>query len=258
MTDDPQSAERIATRFLWLETIALDKQTAGIPMRVAMILSTLINEQGYAWPGRETIAAIAGSDLKNVKDALKKLVALGYLRIEKNQRHGPTCVDRYWPAGYPDTSPVWARYREAAKKKGGSTRPPTDDLGEEAERGASAPARGVSGPDKGGAETPRLLEATPSTETPCSDPNGSAAACATASHTRKWKGSVGDPMPDGFPNSEAMQDASAWANSAGVHLNLGAEREAFRRHHFAVRCLMTDWPRSWEMWIEQAIERDAA
>ncbi len=176
---DNQNAERMRARWTWVEAVALDKRTAGIPMRVVVIISSMIGEQGFAWPGREAIAVIAGSDRTNIKDALKKLEQLGYLRIEVNPKRGPKCVDRFWPTGIPDTSPVWARYRDW-KAQGGSVDPSYSDEEAAAARGVSEPIRGVSGLDEGGVETPRLLEETPGKKTPCSEPNGSASAVASA------------------------------------------------------------------------------
>lgn len=257
MTDDEQGVERIKARFAWIETVALDKRTAGIPMRVAVILSALIGEKGYAWPGRDTLAAIAGSDKSNIKDALKKLVDLGYLRIEANVKQGRGCVDHYWPTGHPDASPVWSRYRIVTGQRG-STHPPSDEPEQEPEWGVPRPARGVSGPDKGGVETPRLLEGTPDSRTPYSEPNGSADAVAPASRSRVWKGSEGSPLPSDFPDDEAMATAHSWMSFDGVNLNLGAEREAFRRYHYSVHCLQRDWMQSWEIWIEHAIDGQEA
>lgn len=254
MTDETDGTDRIKARFAWLETVALDKRTAGIPMRLAVILSAMFSEKGYAWPARPTLAAMCGSDLRNTKDALKKLVDLGYLLIEPNPKQGPNCTDRFWPIGFPDASPVWTKYREVTAQ-GGRTDPPYPEVDPASTRGVSGTVRGVSGPKKGGLETPRPLEDTPITRTPSSETNVSAAAFASARPSREWKGSEGEPIPAGFPDSEAMRDAADWVSFAGAQLDLGAEREAFRRYHFSVRCLLTDWHRSWEMWIDRAVQQ---
>lgn len=259
MSPPRSKTDAVAARFAWQATVALDKRAAGLPLRIAVVLSEMVCEAGYAFPGRDTLARMLGTDKRNVKDALKKLVDLGYLRIEANQRRGPKCSDKFWPVGAKDGSPVWSRYREVQSQRGSVDPLNRDDGQEPAEpvRGVNPPKRGVLNVDKGGAQTPRLLERSLELDS-SSDPNGSAVADAPASPAMRWKGSEGEPIPQGFPDEQAMQQAASWAEIAGVRIDLKAVRRAFLNHHYSVRCRLTDWERSWHMWVETAIDQEAA
>lgn len=259
MSPPDSKAAAVAARFAWMETVSLDKRANGTPMRLVVIMSALIGTEGYAWAGRETLAKLAGIDKSNVKDALLKLVDLGYLRIERNAKTGRGQTDRFWPVGVSGASPVWARYR-SLKDNGGRADPPSETVTAATahpERGVDSPERGVDRPAKGGPSAPRLLEHTPTKETG-SDPNGSGARKLAPGSSRIWKGSEGDPLPPDFPDAEAMSSARWDMESGGVGLDLEAERRAFRSHHCAVRCLQRDWNRSWEIWIDKAITREQA
>lgn len=228
-------------------------------MRVAWALFEMTNEAGYAFPGRDTIAKMFRTDKRNVKDALKQLVELGYIRIEANPRRGPGRSDKFWLILVHEGSPIWARYREVQSLRG-SLDPLSGDKDQvlsEPSRGVKSTLRGVSSVEEGGPETLRLLERSPEVDS-SSEPNGSADAVAPAFHQDDWKGSEGDRIPAGFPDHGAMQDASMWAEVAGVELDLKQVRKTFLNHHFAVRCKQRDWEQSWERWVDQAITEAAA
>lgn len=246
-------AERAAARFAWLEAIALDQRSTPLMMRLAAILSALANDKGEAWPSYETMARLSGAAVVNVRKAVDRMRECGFLEIEKDPRPGRSRVNFYHlaPAGNPQ--PVWTLYRRLQEEKEVCAHTRSGD-----EKGVRGHSKGVrQRSERGTPAYPEPLNRPLELE-PSSDPNGSAAAFASASHSREWKGSKGEPIPSDFPDAQAMADARIDVEIAGVDIDLAATREAFRRHHYSVRRLLTDWPRSWAMWVEDAIARAEA
>lgn len=265
--DERAKADFASKKFSWIETLCMDPRVTDYQKAAGIILLAMVNRaDGYAWPSLSTIGTLSGKSEKAARDMTARLEALGYLRIERNT--GRANTNRFWPVWVDGSSPVTdaaralriARDERAAKGK----RSP-DGEGSSADHHASGREKGsLATPKTSPAGDPpphrrvtRTLEVNPDTE-PSSETNVSAAAVATARLSGKWKGSEGDPIPEGFPDAAAMRNATNWAFSAGAGLDVVAEREAFRRYHFSVRCLLTDWDRSWEMWIDDAISREQA
>ncbi len=246
MSPPPTKAAEVAARIAWVETVALDRRSSALSIRLATILSSMMGTAGYAFPSYEALAAISGASRKAVIETITKLVDCGHLTVERDPRPGRSRVNRYRAVTPTEQQPVWAAWRTWKQSRVGD--PSADEEESPFSEKGSPPEDGNSH-----LRVTRILELNPETE-PGSDPNGSAAARATASLSREWKGSKGDPIPDGFPDDQAMRDAASWTEDAGVTLDLPAARRAFLDHHWAVRCKLPDWDRSWEMWIDKAID----
>lgn len=252
MSPPDTKAANVAARFAWIETVALDPRSSALSIRLAVTLSAMMGTAGYAFPSYEALAAITGASRKAVMETVTKLVANGHLIVDRDPRPGRSRVNHYRRAGALDQQPVWTAWRTWKQSRTG------DSLADEEESPFSE--KGSPPTDrKSHPQVTRTLEENPGRESG-SDPNGSAAPFVAASLSNGWKGKAGDPIPHAFPDDEAMENASRWADLEGVCLDLTSVRRAFLNHHYSVRCLLTDWPRSWEMWIETAIDRakDAA
>lgn len=247
-----------------LQTVLNDPRCTRLMVHLIEVLNEYANADRVAFPSFETLAFMTGAAEQNVKLAIKSLERLSYIEVDRDETPGRSRVNHYRLLTPPCLAPVQAlrvalkahrdqvkAEKEARRRDGKSRRSPTEKEARGRLKGARAEVLRVI------LACPDPLETSPPVD-PGSDPNGSAAAFASASHSSGWKGTRGEPIPSGFPDAQAMADARIDVEIAGVDIDLAAAREAFRRHHYSVRCLLTDWPRSWAMWVEDAIARAEA
>lgn len=259
MSPPDTKAAEAAEKFARIETVVLDPRCSPLMVAVLVALSNYANSRRVAWPSYETLAFVTGGALQNVRIAVEKLEALGYITVARDDQPGRSKVNRYTLQPPRCAAPIRA-LRDAldshrTAEKGARQRSPFGGEKEARQRAKEARQRVISGmlacPDPSERSLP---------DDPSSDPNGSDARKLASSSARIWKGTDGEPLPHDFPDHEAIDHARWILRSEGIELDLDTERRAFRSHHYAVRCLQRDWPRSWEIWIEDAIlrTRDAA
>lgn len=249
-----------ARKFALLETVALDERCSPLMVRIMHITSAMADADGEAWPSYDALTFITGAARQNVILAVERLWQLGYfVSIEKDAQTGRSRENHYRLATVAVTDPVWTLYRayrahvdaeEQSRKHDRSWRSKASaEQSRQRLKQSSQHARTVmlACPDP----FERSLGINPS-----SDTTVSVAAAATTLDSKGWKGTEGEVLPHGFPDKDAMADAASWAEAAGVQMNLTAEKSAFRSHHYSVRCMLTDWNRSWERWIDDAIDRE--
>ncbi|MBA4786568.1 MAG: hypothetical protein H2039_00865 [Brevundimonas sp.] len=257
MSPPDTKAADAASRFAWIETVALDPRSSALSIRVAVALSAMMGSAGYAFPSYDALASITGASRKAVMETVVKLAQNGHLTIDRDPRPGRSRVNRYRRVAVADSQPVWTAWRAWKQSRTGD--PLSADEGFPDPQEESPFTEKGSPPEdrKSHPQVTRTLKGNPVKE-PGSEPNGSADADAPAFHQDDWKGSEGERIPAGFPDQEAMQDASMWAHIAGVDLDLKQVRKTFLNHHFAVRCRQRDWGQSWERWVDQAITEATA
>lgn len=257
MSPPDTKAADAASRFAWVETVALDPRSSALSIRLAVALSAMMGSAGYAFPSYEALAAITGSSRKAVMETVAKLVQNGHLTVDRDPRPGRSRVNHYRRTAVADLQPVWSAWRAWKQSRTGDPLssnecvPGPQEESPFTEKG-SPPEDGNSHP-----QVTRTLKGNPVKE-PSSATNVAADAFAPAFQQDDWKGSEGDRIPAGFPNERAMQDARAWAEIADVMLDLRHVRKTFLNHHFAVRCRQRDWEQSWERWVDQAIDEARA
>lgn len=247
-----------------LQTALNDPQCTRLMVHLVEVLNEYADADRIAWPSYETLSFMTGAAEQNVKLAIKGLERLNYINVDRDETPGRSRVNHYRLLTPPCLAPIHAlrtalkahrdlvkAEKEARRHDGKSRRSPTEKEARGRLKGARTEVLRVM------LACPDPLETSPPVH-PSSDTTVSAAAFASASHSREWKGSEGEPLPSGFPDDPAMADAASWTEHAGVRLDLTAERRDFRSHHYAVHCLQRDWGRSWEMWIEDAINRAEA
>lgn len=253
---DSRSAEA-AEKFARIETVILDPRCSPLMAAVIVVLSNYANRKRMAWPSYETLAFITGAAVQNVRIAIEKLEAIGYITVARDDQPGRSKTNRYTLQPPRCAAPIRA-LRDAldehrTTEKEARQHSPSGGEKEARQRAKEARQRVITGmlacPDPSERSLPK---------NPSSDPNGSGARQLAPSSSRIWKGSEGDPLPSDFPDAEAMSIARWNMQEEGGVLDLEAERRAFRSHHCAVRCLQRDWNRSWEIWIEKAITREQA
>lgn len=249
--------DEAAEKFARIELAVLDSRCTPLMVSVLVALSNYANHKRTAWPSYESLAFITGGALQNVRIAIERLEAIGYIIVERDDQPGRSRVNRYHLQRPRCMAPIRTLrtaledHRTAEKE----ARQRARSSSEKEARGRAKQARGRA--LTGMLACPDPLEPSPPYD-PSSDTTVSADAAASASPSREWKGSEGEPLPPDFPNDLAMADAASWAESAGVYVDLTAERSAFRNHHYSVRCRQRDWDKSWERWIEGAIQREEA
>lgn len=246
-SDRDKKAEA-AAKFALLETVALDDRCSPLMVRLVHVLASMTGSDGEAWPSYATLEFVTGAAKQNLQIAVERLFQIGYLvGIVKDTRAGNSKANRYRLATTLEPNPVWTLYRASeaykhARQHAQPMMPPhaRQHLKDARQRSFAAM---LACPDP--LNGPLGIE-------PGSDTTVSAAAGATAS----WKGSEGEPLPTGFPGEEAMRNARDQIEGiTGLSMDLEAERKAFRSYHYSTRCLLTDWDKSWEMWIHDAIDR---
>lgn len=243
-------AAEAAAKFALLETAALDDRCSPLMVRIVHVMSALANNDREAWPSYDTLAFITGAARQNVLKAVERLWEIGYIiAIEKDGRPGRSKVNRYRLKAVTDTQPVWTLYAAWRDHKETCTRASFANQKESRQRAKEASQR---------ARTDMLACPEPLNRLPDVEPSSETTVSAAAGASATWKGSIGEPLPSGFPDEEAMGEAAIWLGARGIDLNLQDQRRAFRNYHFSVRCLLEDWPRSWEMWIEDAMDAEAA
>lgn len=114
MTEAKSKATQAGERFAWVETVALDPRCTALAIRVVVIISSMLNDKGYAWPSYESLALMTGATKKGVMGAVHLLWSLGHLDIEKDPKPGRSRVNIYRPAGVTDTQPVWSAYHKGS------------------------------------------------------------------------------------------------------------------------------------------------
>lgn len=257
MSPPDSKATEAAEKFARIETVILDPRCSPLMVAVLVVLSNYANRKRVAWPSYETLAFITGAAVQNVRIAVEKLEALQYITVDRDEQPGRSKVNRYTLQPPRCAAPIRA-LRDAldehrTTEKEARQHSPSGGEKEARQRAKGARERVITGmlacPDPSERSLPK---------DPGSEPNGSGARELAPSLSRVWKGTEGEPMPSDFPDEGAMQNADMMLSIEGIDLNLDAERQAFRSHHFAVHCLQRDWPRSWEIWIENAITRKQA
>jgi DNA-binding MarR family transcriptional regulator len=256
MSPPDTKAAEAAEKFARIETAILDPRCSPLMVAVLVTLSNYANRKRVAWPSYETMAFITGAAVQNVRIAVEKLEALGYIVVERDNQPGRSKVNRYTLQAPRCAAPIRA-LREAldqhrTTEKQARQHSPCGGEKQARQRAKAARKRILSG----------MLAYPDPSDDPSDDPgsatNVAADAVAPALPLRGWKGSEGEPIPAGFPDEQAMRKAESWAQLAGVRLDLKAVRQAFLNHHYRVRCCLTDWDQSWERWVEQAIDQKAA
>lgn len=164
-------SERAAERFAWIERVALDPTSTALSIRVAVVLSAMTNESGYAFPSYDCLAALTGASRKSVIAAIERLADYGLIKVEKDPRPGRSKVNRYFPWFGDDRQPVWSAYERWKESRQGD---PLCALGATSKGSPSRRKESPSRAIKSHPEVTRPLEGTPHTE-PSSDPNGSGA-----------------------------------------------------------------------------------
>lgn len=62
------------------------------------------------------------------------------------------------------------------------------------------------------------------------------------------------PLPDGFPDQEAVEAQAQRCANEGVQVNIGRELRKFREHAEANDIRWRDWNAAWRNWISKAID----
>lgn len=179
MSPPPTKAAEVAARIAWVETVALDRRSSALSIRLATILSSMMGTAGYAFPSYEALAAISGASRKAVIETIAKLVDCGHLTVERDPRPGRSRVNRYRAVTPVEQQPVWAAWRAWKQSRAGD--PSADEEESPFPEKGSPPEDGNSHP-----QVTRTLEVNPETE-PGSDPNGSGARQLAPCSSRIWK-----------------------------------------------------------------------
>lgn len=256
MSPPDTKAAEAAEKFARIETVILDPRCSPLMVAVLVTLSNYANRKRVAWPSYETMAFVTGAAVQNVRIAVEKLEGLGYIFVQRDDQPGRSRVNRYTLQPPRCTAPIRAlrkaldQHRDTEKQA--RQHSPCGGEKQARQRAKAARERILSG----------MLAYPDPSDDPSDDPgsatNVAADAIAPAFHQDGWKGSEGERIPAGFPDQEAMQDASMWVSIAGVELDLKQVRKSFLNHHYAVRCKQRDWEKSWERWVDQAITEAAA
>lgn len=67
-----------------------------------------------------------------------------------------------------------------------------------------------------------------------------------------------EPLPEGFPDAEAIREAEGWIGAAGVVLDASAHAKRFANHARTKDRRERNWPAAWRGWIDIEIERAPA
>jgi uncharacterized protein YdaU (DUF1376 family) len=151
-----------------------------------------------------------------------------------NLRRGKWVHDRVREelASYEATS----RKRKEAGRKGGSA-----SLGKDSDN-----------PQAIASQKPTKPEPEPEPE-PLEEAIASPSGKAPAKGKAKRKPEI--PIPDGFPDAEALDDARSRAAADGKELNAATEAERFRNHAAQIDRRARDWRAAWRNWVITALER---
>jgi Helix-turn-helix domain len=115
---------RTANTFAWLHGVNEDPDLQACDLKVALALTKHFNEGregGAAWPSYKTIAAEIGLSEATVIRSVRRLSALGHLRVEWGQQ-GRGHPNRYW-MGIPE-KPSRVEVSEAVKPAPAQARKP--------------------------------------------------------------------------------------------------------------------------------------
>lgn len=196
MTERDRTGEA-AEKFARIETAVLDHRCSPLMVSILVTLSNYATVQRIAWPSYESLAFITGAAIQNVRLAVERLEALGYIVVERDDQPGRTRVNHYHLQLPPSQKPI-ATLRAALKVH----RDKEEKTRRERHKGAREHSRSElekqarqrlkqarSDALTGMLPCPDPLE--PSLEVdPSSDPTGSAAAVAPASSSRRYAGAA--------------------------------------------------------------------
>jgi hypothetical protein len=94
--DDSKSARKSNQSFTsrkmdWLDAAQYDRRVIPSYFKIAFVIAQHINgETGKGFPSQETIADLTGLSVETVKRAIKRLVAIGYLKKRQSRGYVPT------------------------------------------------------------------------------------------------------------------------------------------------------------------------
>lgn len=63
------------------------------------------------------------------------------------------------------------------------------------------------------------------------------------------------PIPEGYPDVEAVAEAEGWISTAGVALDAASHAKRFRNHAETKDRRERNWPAAWRAWIDIEIEK---
>jgi hypothetical protein len=82
------SADWTRRKLSWLEAVACDRRTRGLPLAVAVVIAVryLNSESENAWPAVATLAKAVDTDRRSVQRALRGLIDRGWLSCARRDR----------------------------------------------------------------------------------------------------------------------------------------------------------------------------
>lgn len=195
----------------------------GADLLLLLAIADNANDDGYAWPGIESLATKTRMSQRSIQYNTKRLAAAGELVIMPQA--GPKGTNKY--RVIPVDDPAWGR-----KVCGGEE---TAGAQVDATEGASTRKEGV-----------QRLAPEPSVE-PSIEPS------PTTTNARAKKSERSCQLPDDFAITEPMRQ---WACTelAVSFLVMDRETEKFKDYHTAKGTLHKNWESAWKYWMRRSVE----